>query len=174
VKLERPIAGDFFRQFEDRHGALDRAHLRGRVVRRDLFVFFDVGAEREGEFAFARQRVVDVAVGVGDRQSLGQADRPVRVVLNLEEDAEVVRVFFQRRLADEVGGVLVVVFVQVAGEDHGVLQPADLDDFTLFHVARIARPAGGDSDREKAQDEGGEQRHGDTSIREGHERRGVY
>ncbi len=95
-------------------------------------------------------------------------------VEDLEEDAEVVVFVGDRLLPLQISDVLFVVFVQVAGEDHGVLEAADLDDFTLFHFARVARPTGRDPDQEEAQHQGGEQGLDETAASGLHKRRGVY
>ena len=108
-------------QLEEGERALDRALLGGRVEDRDLFLGFDFAAEREGVEAFAVERVVGLVVGVGDRQRVGERLRVFALVLDFEEDAEVGRAVRRRRLADEVGGVLVVVGVEEAREDDVVL-----------------------------------------------------
>ena len=137
----------------------------GRVEHRDLFFGFDFAAEREGVEAFAGERLEDLVVGVRDRERVGQRLRLFALVLDFEEDAEVGRFRRRRRLADQVGGVLVVVRVEVAREDDVVVELAELDRLALDDVLLVARvAAGGDGDGEGRQGEGGEQRQDESAA----------
>ena len=159
VEGQRPVLVHRFRQLEDRHRALDRALLRGRVEDGDLFLALDLAAEREGVEAFARKHVVGLAVGVCDRDRRGQRLRVVAFVLDFEEDAEVGVAVRRRVLADQVGGVLGVVRVQVAREGDVERELAQLHRLTLDHLLLVAHvAAGGNADGEQAEREGGEER----------------
>ena len=97
---------------------------------------------------------------------VGQRLRLFALVLDFEEDAEVGRALRRRRLADQVGGVLGVVGVEVAREDDVVLELAELDRLALDHVLGVARvAAGGDADGERGEREGGEQRQDESAVR---------
>ncbi len=132
---------------------------------------FDFAAEREGVEAFARQHVEDLVVGVGDFQRLRQGLRLVAFVLDFEEDAEVGGAFRRRRLADQVGGVLGVVRVQVAREGDVEGELAELDRLTLDDLLLVALvAAGGDADSEGGEGQGGKQRQEESAV-QGHRRR---
>jgi hypothetical protein len=101
--------------------------------------------------------------------------RLVGVVLDFEEDAEV-GLAVRRRvlLADQVGGVLVVVRVQVAREGDDVLELAELEYVALGDLELMALVATGrDADREGGEGQGGEQRQEESAGRR-HRRAGVY
>ncbi len=158
-------------QLEEHQRALDRALLRGRVGTRDRFLGFDLAAEGEGVEAFARDRFEFLVPRVGDRERVGERLGLFALVLDFEEDAEVGRAFRRRRLADQVGRVLVVVGVEEAREDHWYLSSPSLTDLALDHVLGVARvAAGGDGEGEHRQRKGGEQRQ-DESAATGHRRR---
>ena len=103
-------------------------------------------AGRRRGFRWAATRTL--VVGVGDRERVGQRLRLFGLVLDFEEDAEVGGAGGRRLLADQVGGVLVVVGVEEAGEDDVVLDLAELHRLTLddlLLVADVAASGGGEA-----------------------------
>jgi hypothetical protein len=110
--------------------------------------------------------------GVGDDQRVGQRVRRFVLVLDFEEDAEVGEAGSRRRLADQVGGVLVVVGIEEAREDDVVLQLAQLHRLALDDVLGAARPAtGAERNRDGGESQGGEQRQGAVGSATRHRRR---
>ena len=89
VQDQRAVLGGLVGQQEEHQRALDRALLRGRVEHRNLFLRFDLAAEREGVEAFAGQRLEVLVVGVAIVSVVGQRLRLFGLVLDFEEDAEV-------------------------------------------------------------------------------------
>ncbi len=94
--------------------------------------------------------------GVGDRQRVGQRLGLFAFVLDFDEDAEVAVPRLGFGLADQVGGVLVVVGIEEAGEDDVVLQLAQLDRLALDHLLGVTRGAarGEREDRSDEQERG--------------------